>query len=196
MINKKYLKNLRCKEINNKNDFIFDLYSERLIDALEIIKLNFKNILILGDKSIKLEKYLSNRFNDSIITIYGSKYKNFNKTKLSETYDKSYYIDLWKEHKNKYDLILSNFFLNITEDLENVFKKIMLSLNPNGLLLATLPDPKSFDLLRYAMIKTDSQIYGGAYNRFNKIIKLENIIDYMKNNNFKIPIVNSEKISL
>ena len=46
MINKKYLKNLRCKEINNKNDFIYDLYSERLVDSLEIINLNFKNILI------------------------------------------------------------------------------------------------------------------------------------------------------
>ena len=34
MINKKYLKNLRSKEINKKNDFIFDLYNERIIDSL------------------------------------------------------------------------------------------------------------------------------------------------------------------
>ena len=44
MINKKYLKNLRCKEINSKNDFIFDLYNDRIIDSLEIINLNFKKI--------------------------------------------------------------------------------------------------------------------------------------------------------
>ena len=42
MINKKYLKNLRCKEINNKNDFIFDLYNERIIDSLE-----YNQVLIL-----------------------------------------------------------------------------------------------------------------------------------------------------
>ena len=42
MINKKYLKNLRCKEINSKNDFIFDLYNERIVDSLEIINFNFK----------------------------------------------------------------------------------------------------------------------------------------------------------
>ena len=54
MINKKYLKNLRCKEINKKNDFIFDLYNERIIDSLDIINLNFKNILILGNHGSKI----------------------------------------------------------------------------------------------------------------------------------------------
>ena len=42
MINKKYLKNLRSKEIK-KNDFIFDLYNERIIDSLDIINLHSKN---------------------------------------------------------------------------------------------------------------------------------------------------------
>ena len=42
MINKKYLKNLRSKEINKKNDFIFDLYNERIIDSLDIINVKFK----------------------------------------------------------------------------------------------------------------------------------------------------------
>ena len=44
MINKKYLKNLRCKAINNKNDFIFDLLSERIVDSLEIISLDFERV--------------------------------------------------------------------------------------------------------------------------------------------------------
>ena len=37
MINKKYLKNLRSKEINKKNDFIFDLYNERIIENIDDI---------------------------------------------------------------------------------------------------------------------------------------------------------------
>ena len=45
MINKKYLKNLRCKEINDKNDFILDLYNERIIDSLDVINIKFKKIL-------------------------------------------------------------------------------------------------------------------------------------------------------
>ena len=39
MINKKYLKNLRCKAINNKNNFIFDLYNERIEDSLDVISI-------------------------------------------------------------------------------------------------------------------------------------------------------------
>ena len=58
MINKKYLKNLRSKEINNKNDFIFDLYNKRVIDSLDVISLEFKNILILGDQGTELYKYI------------------------------------------------------------------------------------------------------------------------------------------
>ena len=64
MINKKYLKNLRCKEINNKNDFIFDLYNDRIIDSLEIINLNFKkfelNIIIKIIKNVEIKKLIFN----------------------------------------------------------------------------------------------------------------------------------------
>ena len=62
MINKKYLKNLRCKEINNKNDFIFDLYNERIIDSLDVINIKFKKILILGDQGSEIYKYIHKRF--------------------------------------------------------------------------------------------------------------------------------------
>ena len=65
MINKKYLKNLRCKEINNKNDFIFDLYNERIIDSLDVINIKFKKILILGDQGSEIYKYIHKRFKEA-----------------------------------------------------------------------------------------------------------------------------------
>ena len=196
MINKKYLKNLRCKEINNKNNFIFDLYGERIIDSLDIISLDFKNILILGDHGNKIYKYIKKRFKDSLVTIY--EFKKVNSNKLSFKNIKKIYndLDLWIEESTKYDLILSNFFLNLSNDLENVLKKILISLVPNGFFLATLPGPKNFYLLKSAMIETDLQLYGGVYNRFNQTNDLQNIIEMLKKNNFKIPLINSEKINL
>ena len=196
MINKKYLKNLRCKEINNKNDFIFDLYGERIIDSLDIISLDFKNILILGDHGNKIYKYIKKRFKHSLVTIY--EFKKVNSNKLPFKNIKKIYndLDLWIEESTKYDLILSNFFLNLSNDLENVLKKILISLVPNGFFLATLPGPKNFYLLKSAMIETDLQLYGGVYNRFNQTNDLQNIIEILKKNNFKIPLINSEKINL
>ena len=196
MINKKYLKNLRCKEINNKNYFIYDLYTERIIDSLDIISLDFKNILILGDHGAKIYKYIQTRFQDSLITIYDFKDKKSYNLNLKNIKKISIDLDLWFPEQTKYDLIISNFFLNSIENLEKVLKKILISLVPNGFFLATLPSPENFYLLKSAMIETDMQLYGGAYNRFNQTTDLQNIIEILKKNNFKIPLVDSEKVNL
>ena len=196
MINKKYLKNLRSKEINNKNDFIFDLLNERIIDSLNIVTLDFRNILIIGDNGTKLYQYIQKRYKNSLITIYDFKDKNFFNLPLNNFKKISTDLDSWSPEKKTYDLIISNFFLNISNKIETDIKKISLSLVSNGFFIATLPSPENFYLLKSAMLKTDLQIYGGAYNRFNPTTDLHNIIEILKKNNFKIPLVNSEKIKI
>ncbi len=195
MINKKYLKNLRCKEINNKNDFIFNIYNERIIDSLDIIKLNFKKILFLGNHGKKIHKYINKRYKDSNVTIYDFKNEN-NKTYKKNSKFFNIDLDLWSPKNNQFDLIISNFYLNISDNIEKVLKKILKSLSPNGFFIATMPSPENFNILKTTMIKTDIELYGGAYNRFNKTTNLEILIDILKNNNFKIPLVDSEKIYL
>ena len=196
MINKKYLKNLRCKEINNKNDFIFDLYSERIIDSLDIITLKFKKILILGNNGTKLQTYLKKRFRNASFTICDYSIYNSKNTDNSNLKTNIIDLDLWEIEYDKYDLILSNFFLNLVNNFENQINKIIESLSPNGLFLSTLPTSLNFVELKTAMIKTDIQLYHGAYNRFNPTIELQKIIESLKKNNFKIPLVNLEKINL
>ncbi|MDC1184881.1 class I SAM-dependent methyltransferase, partial [Alphaproteobacteria bacterium] len=105
-------------------------------------------------------------------------------------------IDFWVPQEKEFDLIISNFYLNICEDLKKILSKIMKSLLPNGFFLATLPSPENFSLLRSAMMKTDMQLYGGTYNRFNRAPELHTIIDLLKKNNFKIPLVDYETIDL
>ena len=195
MINKKYLKNLRCKEINNKNDFIFDLYNERIIDSLDVITLEFKNILILGDHGTKLYKYIYKRFNKAQVTISDIKDDKlifFSKNTKKLTTD----LDLWKPIINEFDLIISNFYLNISNNLENLLSNILKSLCPNGFFLATLPSPENFSSLKSAMIETDMQLYGGVYNRFNRTLDLKNMINILKKISFKIPLLDSEIIHL
>ena len=195
MINKKYLKNLRCKEINTKNDFIFDLYNERIIDSLDVINIKFKKILILGDQGSEIYKYIHKRFKEAEVKVYDIKTK-FSKSDLDILKKSNIDIDFWVPQEKEFDLIISNFYLNICEDLKKNFSKIMKSLLPNGLFLATLPSPENFSLLRSAMMKTDMQLYGGTYNRFNRAPELHTIIDLLKKNNFKIPLVDYEIIDL
>jgi trans-aconitate methyltransferase len=195
MINKKYLKNLRCKEINNKNDFIFDLYNERIIDSLDVINIKFKKILILGDQGSEIYRYIHKRFKEAQVTVYDIKTK-FSKSDLDIIKKSNIDIDFWPLQEKEFDLIISNFYLNICEDLKKILSKIMKSLLPNGFFLATLPSPENFSLLRSAMMKTDMQLYGGTYNRFNRAPELHTIIDLLKKNNFKIPLVDYETIDL
>jgi len=72
----------------------------------------------------------------------------------------------------------------------------MKALLPNGFFLATLPSPENFSLLRSVMMTTDIELYGGTYNRFNRAPELHTIIDLLKKNNFKIPLVDYETIDL
>ena len=195
MINKKYLKNLRCKEINNKNDFIFDLYNERIIDSLDVINIKFKKILILGDQGSEIYKYIHKRFKEAQVTVYDIKTK-FSKSNFDIIKKSNIDIDFLPPQEKEFDLIISNFYLNICEDLKKILSKIMKSLLPNGFFLATLPSPENFSLLRSAMMKTDMQLYGGTYNRFNRAPELHTIIDLLKKNNFKIPLVDYETIDL
>ena len=195
MINKKYLKNLRCKEINNKNDFILDLYNERIIDSLDVINIKFKKILILGDQGSEIYKYIHKRFKEAQVKVYDIKTK-FSKSDLDIIKKSNIDIDFWVPQEKEFDLIISNFYLNICEDLKKILSKIMKSLLPNGFFLATLPSPENFSLLRSAMMKTDMQLYGGTYNRFNRAPELHTIIDLLKKNNFKIPLVDYETIDL
>ena len=195
MLNKKYLKNLRCKEINNKNDFIFDLYNERIIDSLDVINIKFKKILILGDQGGEIYKYIHKRFKEAQVTVYDIKSK-FSKSDLDIIKKSNIDIDFWSPQEKEFDLIISNFYLNTCEDLKKVMLKIMKSLLPNGFFLATLPSPENFSFLRSAMMKTDMQLYGGTYNRFNRTPELHTIVDLLKKNNFKIPLVDYETIDL
>ena len=191
MINKKYLKNLRSKEINDKNDFIFNCYSKTIIDSLEIIKLDFQNILILGDQGTMIYEFIKKKFNNSGIKVYD--FKNINSSSAKENIDD---IDFLEIKQGKYDLIISNVMLSLTDNIDKLLNKIINSLTSNGFFIATVPSLDNFYSLKSAMIKTDIELYGGAYNRFNKLIGLQKIIEILKKNNFKNPSVNLEKIKL
>tara|TARA_Y100001970_G_scaffold293819_1_gene443490 strand:- start:1524 stop:2366 length:843 start_codon:yes stop_codon:yes gene_type:complete len=196
MINKKYLKNLRCKEINSKNNFFFDLYNERILDSIDILTINFNNILILGNHSKKIYEYVQKKFKGSKITVCDFVKLNLKKKNFDNIIENIIDLDLWKGEQDKYNLIISNHFLNLSNDINVVFKSIMRSLAPNGFFIATLPSADNFYNLKVAMINTDINLYGGVYNRFEKYFELQNITQLLRTNDFKIPIIKLEKIDL
>ena len=82
--------------------------------------------------------------------------------------------------KNTFSEIITKWNLFLCDDLNNVLRKIINSLVSNGFFIATIPTQENFNSLKEAMIKTDIEVYGGAYNRFNKFFNLEEIIKLLK----------------
>ena len=62
MINKKYLKLLRSRNKNNYDNFIYNKIAERIIDSIDLLKLDINNILEIGINDTVISKYLESKY--------------------------------------------------------------------------------------------------------------------------------------
>ena len=191
-INKNYHKLIRDRLFNFENMFIYKQIAKRIIDSIEILSLPFNNILEIGINDNEILSFLKKKHvNSSIIRsdISNSKFEN-------HTSDKYKIMDLdnWDFKTETFDMIYSNFFIHLSNDFEKLLKNIFSSLKPNGFFIATMPGPLNLYQLKNSMIKTDIDLYGGAYQRFNHNISVEEIFNKLKKENFSIPVIDVDKI--
>ncbi len=191
MINKNYLKLLRSKVIDEKNNFIYKKVSERIVDSLDLTKINFNRILQLGINDYDVYHYLLNKFPKSKFTQADLYFRdnigsspNLNKIKID--FDK---IDFKNNH---FDLIFSNFILHLSNNVENSLIEIHKSMRPNAFFIASIPHFENCYQLVNSMYKTDLEIYSGVHSRVNPTIQIEKIISILKKINFDIPTVNTD----
>ena len=126
MINKKYLKLLRTKHRKYGENFIYNEISKNIIDSLDILKVSFNNILELGINDKLIINYLKERFPSCSITSADIDISLFSK----KTDQKFIEIDLdnLQIGDNKFDLIFSNFFCQLTSNFEKLIENIFQSL--------------------------------------------------------------------
>ncbi len=190
MINNKYLKLLRSKNV--RDNFIYEAISKRIVDSLDLIKVPFLNILEYGVNDNVVNNYLSNKFPKSNIIssdIAINNISNYKKSKFLKINIEK--LQLTNEY---YNLIYSNFFLQLSNDFEETLNILHSSLKSNGFFIATIPDIDNAYQLVNSMYKTDLHLYNGAYQRTNPTKNVEVIFSYLKKFNFDIPTINSEDI--
>ncbi len=194
MINKKYLNLLRSKTKNDQNNFIYEKVSERIIDSIDLLKVDFKEILEIGINDKTISSYLLNRFSDCNINssdVTKLRYK-INKRTNFQKLD----IDYWSFNENYYDLIYSNLFIHAYPSLNNVLKSVYKSLKSNSFFIATIPEKNNMLEFINLMYETDIEVYGGAYQRSIPNKDVNEILSTLKNNNFDIPTINSDKFTI
>ena len=194
MINKKYLKLLRSKDRKFGENFIYNEISKNIIDSLDILKVHFDNILQLGINDNLVNDYLNKKFPSCSITSADIDLSVFTK----KTDQKIIEIDLddLKIKDNKFDLIYSNFFCQLTSNFEKLIKNIFESLKSNGFFIATIPSTDNIYQLVNSMYETDNILYGGMYQRVNPILDTNDIFKILKLYNFDAPLINTNKFTI
>jgi len=194
-INKKFHILQRNKVLKDREKFIYNEIATRLNNSLEGLNLKLNNCLEIGYASNNIYKYILTKFKkiDYLITDISKMNLNIlSSSKKNICFDH----DQWGLNNNKYDLIISNFYLHLTNNLEILLKNIYKSLNNNGFFIASLPSLNCCYELKISMIEADLEIYGGAYKRFSDAFSINRISELLKKNNFKTPVLEVDTIQL
>jgi len=194
MKNKKYLKLLRSKDRKYGVNFIYNQISKNIIDSLDILKVPFDNILQLGINDNLVIEYLEDKFPSCCITSADIDLSLF----IKKTDLKLIKIDLdnLQIQDNKFDLIYSNFFCQLTSNFEKLIKNIFESLKPNGFFIATIPSNENIYQLVNSMYETDNILYGGMYQRINPGLDTNDIFKILKLYNFDAPLINTNNFTI
>ncbi len=194
MINKKYLKLLRSKDRKYGENFIYNEISKNIIDSLDILKVPFDSILQLGINDDLVINYIKEKFPSCSITSADIDLSIFAK----KTDQKLIEIDLdnFQIKDNKFDLIFSNFFCQLTSNFEKLIENVFHNLNSNGFFIATVPSTRNMYQLVNSMYLTDNILYGGMYQRVNPILDTNNIFKVLKLYNFDAPLINTNNFTI
>ena len=194
MINKKYLKLLRSTNRFQVDNFIYNIIAKRIVDSLELLKINLNQILELGINENKTYNYLQKKFPKSKIDradLCISK-NNLNR--------KINFLEIDLDNlilKNEfYNLIYSNCFLHLADDFEKNLRVILNSLKSDSFFIAAIPDKENMFQVLNSMYETDLFFYKGAYRRTNQTIEIENILSVLKNLKFDTPSIYSDSFSI
>ena len=179
LINKNFHTIQRNKIIKDSDRFIYKEIANRINLSLENINLTLKDCLEIGFSSNSCYSYILSRFKDINYTFLDISKKilefdNSQKKFICQDHDK------WNFNKNEFDIIISNFYLHLTNDFNLLLSNINNSLKKNGLFIATIPGINCFHEIKDCMIQADLEVYGGAYRRFKESINIEKISQILK----------------
>ena len=195
LINKKFHALQRDKITRDPEKFIYNEIGNRILNSLEGIKLSIENCLEIGPSSNKI-------YNEILLKFDQVDYSNIDISKkiLEKDFNKNQSTlidhDKWELNNKKFDLIISNFYLHLTNNFNLLLKNINHSLSNKGFFIATVPGINCFHELKNSMMQADIEIYGGMYRRFTELFSVENISSLLKKNNYKTPVIELDTLEL
>ena len=193
LINKKFNILQRKKIFNDQEKFIFNEIGNRINDSLEGLNFSIDKCLEIGFASKNIHKYILNKYPEieySALDIYENLLKNAHKSINKYSFDH----DNWKIKEDQFNLIISNLYLQTSNNFDKIIGNIFKSLKSEGFFFATIPGGNFIRELKEAMILADIKIYGGAHRRFKNNNSIQTISKSLKKNNFNSQIIDIDTI--
>ena len=195
MINKKYLKLIRSYQRYDKNNFIYEIISKRIIDSLDLLNIDANQVLEIGINDNLIYDYLNKKFLNSKIDR-----SDVCPTKFIDDKDDLNFIEINIDNlnfkNNFYDIIYSNSFLHLTNNFEFTLESILSALKPNGFFVAAIPDKSNMFQLFNCMYETDLKFYDGVFQRVNPTLNVDNILPIFKKLQFDSPSIYADNITI
>ena len=193
LINKQFHILQRNKIIKDKDRFIYGEICSRINLSIDVINLSINKCLEIGFHSKKIEKFICSKYPH--VNFYLSDISLNILNKILTNHPKICFDhDEWPFKEKVFDLIISNYYLHLSNNFDLLLKNINYSLNDNGFFIATLPGNSTLPELKSSMIAADTEMYGGAYRRFMEMYSIEKISSFLKNNNFKNPVIEKDTL--
>jgi NADH dehydrogenase [ubiquinone] 1 alpha subcomplex assembly factor 5 len=95
-----------------------------------------------------------------------------------------------------FDLVIANLSLHWANDLPGALIQLRRALEPEGLLLASVPVLGTLDALRSALTEAEAAISGGASPRVSPFPTLRDCAGLLQRAGFVLPVADLEAISL
>lgn len=99
-------------------------------------------------------------------------------------------------YNRQYDVIISNLCWQWSNDLPALLNKVQKSLNPGGLLLASIVGHHSLRDLRESLIQADLMLNSGVYPRVIPFYSLDSIAFMLQEMHFDAPMVDYITLTL
>lgn len=171
------------KYINlEKYGYLQSEIGSQLVDRLLDIKKTFNDVLEINKRSNFVNNFLNSNDNKKLLN-----FSSFTSSNVSE---------LTEQHKDKYDLIISNLSLHWENDLPETFKKLNYILKPDGVLLgAIFCDDTLFELKNSLMI-AEQERQGGFTVRTSPMVRTADICSLLSSSKFRLPTVDTLTIEI
>ena len=198
IFNNKLHKLRRERAFKNWKNFSYlkRISSERIFERLYEIKGEFENGLELGCHYGELGSLLKNQSKINYL-LQTDLILNYCKKSKENTFH-SLQIDFKKMpfKINKFDVVLSTFFIHWIEDIPILLKNLKKIMKPDSLLLINFLGGKTLSELQKQLINHEIKYLGGSSPRVMPFIDIKSAGALIQNAGFKVPIIDSENIKI